>query len=191
MPSKLYILENRPKWLLPITFRGLQRVGLLRGREKIVYWCMPLFLLCFLSSFYHLLSLFLSILFTLSFLLLSCRGLFLLGSFLFLGPSLWVPPPLSASLRCLLLSYHRILPSVPPSSMATSPFYSKLIQWDFSPLPLGFHQLFLVCCGYSFKTTHQLISCLAITFAQYILTAPLLISWQNSFLFVLVVYLYL
>ena len=65
---------------------GLQRVGLLRGREKIVYWCMPLFLLCFLSTFYHFLSLFLSIHFTLSFLLLSCRG------FSFLGLSFsWVP----------------------------------------------------------------------------------------------------
>ena len=142
---------------------GFQRVGLLRGRKKIVYWCMPLFLLCFLSSFYHLLSLFLSILFTLSFLLLSCRGLFLLGSFLFLGPSLWVPPPLSASLRCLLLSYHRILPSVPLSSMATSSFYSELIQWDFSFLVLRFHQLFFVCCGHSFRIAHQSIGCLTIT----------------------------
>ena len=59
--------------------------------------------------------------------------------------------------------------------MATSPFYSELIQWDFSFLPLGFHQLFLVCCGHSFKTTHQHISFLAITTAQYILTTPLLI----------------
>ena len=43
------------------------------------------------------LSFFLSTLFTLSFLLLCCRGLFPLGSFLFLGSSLWVPAPLSAS----------------------------------------------------------------------------------------------
>ena len=37
----------------------------------------------------------------------------------------------------------------PFSSMATSPFYSELIPWDFSFLPLGLHQLFLVCCGHS------------------------------------------
>ena len=38
-------------------------------------------------------------------------------------------------------------------------FYSKLIQWDFSLLPLGLHQLFLVCCGHPFKITHPLIGC--------------------------------
>ena len=38
-------------------------------------------------------------------------------------------------------------------------FYSQLIQWDFSLLPLGLHQLFLVCCGYPFKITHSSIGC--------------------------------
>ena len=37
LPSKLCILENRPKWLLAVTFGGLQKVGLLKGREKMVY----------------------------------------------------------------------------------------------------------------------------------------------------------
>ena len=37
LPSKFCILENRPKRLLAITFGGLQRMGLLRGREKMVY----------------------------------------------------------------------------------------------------------------------------------------------------------
>ena len=56
LPSKLCILKNRPKWLLAVTFGKPQRMGLLRGREKMVYWYMLLFLLCFLSSFYHFLS---------------------------------------------------------------------------------------------------------------------------------------
>ena len=38
-------------------------------------------------------------------------------------------------------------------------FYSKLVQWDFSLLSLGLHQLFLVCCGHSFKITHSPIGC--------------------------------
>ena len=74
-------------------FWGHQRVGLLRGREKMVYWCMPLFLLCFLSSFYHFLSL--RSFFTLSFLLFSCRGLFpIWPSWQAFGPwfSLGFPP---------------------------------------------------------------------------------------------------
>ena len=140
MPSKLCILENRPKWLLTTTFGGLQRVGLLRGREKMIYWCMPLFLSCFLSSFYHLLS----VLFTLSFLLLSCRGLF--------------------PLRCF-----------PISSMATSSFYSELIHCDFSFLPWRLHQLFSVCCGHPFRTTHQPIGCPTTTTAQYMCATPLLV----------------
>ena len=36
-----------------------------------------------------------------------------------------------------------------------SPFYNELIQWDFSLLPLGIHQLFLVYCGHPFKITHS------------------------------------
>ena len=39
-------------------------------------------------------------------------------------------------------------------------FYSELIQWDFSFLPLGLHRLFLVCCDHPFRTTHQPIGCL-------------------------------
>ena len=38
-------------------------------------------------------------------------------------------------------------------------FYSQMIQWDFSLLPLGLHQLFLVCCGHPFKITHSPIGC--------------------------------
>ena len=38
-------------------------------------------------------------------------------------------------------------------------FYNELIQWDFSLLPLGLYQLFLVCCGHPFKITHSPIGC--------------------------------
>ena len=38
-------------------------------------------------------------------------------------------------------------------------FYSQLIQWDFSFLPLRLHQLFLVCCGHIFKIIHPPIGC--------------------------------
>ena len=74
------------------------------------------------------------------------------------GPFLWVHPPLSASLRCLLLSYYRFLPLGTSfvSSMAISSFYSELIQWDFSFLVLRFHQLFFACCGHSFRTARPL-----------------------------------
>ena len=68
--------------------------------------------------------------------------------------------------RCLLLSYHGFFPLGAPaplgppfSAMVISSFYSELMQWDFSLLPLGLHQLFLVSCGYPFRTTHQLIGC--------------------------------
>ena len=53
------------------------------------------------------------------------------------------------------------------SSMATFSFYSKLIQWDFSILFPRLHQLFLACCGHSFRTAHQPIGCLATTTTQY------------------------
>ena len=82
----------------------------------MVYWCMSFFFRVFslLSPlFFSLSSL------SLSFLLLSCRGL-------------------------LLLSF-----------MATSSFYSELIPWDFSLLPLELHQLFLVSCGHPFKTVNN------------------------------------
>ena len=101
---------------------------------------MLLILPCFLSSFYNFLFFFLSILFTLSFLLLSRHRLFPLFDLSFS----WVL--LSGY---LLFSYHEFpsLKCFPPlglsfSAMVTSSFYSKLIQWDFSLLPLGLHQLF-------------------------------------------------
>ena len=154
-------------------------MGLLRVREMMIYWCMPLFLPYFLSSFYHFLSLFLSVLFTLSCLLLSYRELFFsLGYFPFwISLSLGASLSLSASLRFLLLSYHGFLPlrCFPLSSMATSSFYSELIQWDFSFLPLRLHQLFLACCGHSFSTAHQPIGCPATTSAHNTFAAPLLI----------------
>ena len=107
-------------------FWGLQRMGLLRGREKMVYWCMPLFLPCFLSSVYHFLSFSPFFLFLVSYysLAISCSPFGLSFS----SVPLWVPPLLSTSLRC----------SPPPlgtssvSSMATSSFYSEHIQWEFS-----------------------------------------------------------
>ena len=52
------------------------------------------------------------------------------------------------------------LPCGPPFFVPwLSSFYSELIQWDFSLLPLGLHQLFLVCCGHPFKITHPPIGC--------------------------------
>ena len=78
-------------------------------------------------------------------------------------------PPLSASLHwvslfqcfflfpCFILHYS---PSVPPFFLPWLPsFYSKLIQCDFFLLPLGLHQLFLVCCEHPFKITHSPIGC--------------------------------
>ena len=124
-------------------------------------------------SFFHSFSLFFLLL---VFLLLSCRGLFPLWSFLFLGPSLQVPPPLSASFRCLLLSYYRFLPSGTslPSSIDTSSFYNELIKWDFSLLPLRIHQLFLACCEHSFRIAHLPIGCPTTTSTQNTFAAPLL-----------------
>ena len=114
LPSKLCILENGPK--LVTTFR-IPKSGFAKREEKnslLMHALIPamfsqsidacpyscrVFSLLFTTFF---LSFFLSILFTLSFLLLCCRGLLPLGSFLFLGPSLWVPPLLSASpSKCL------------------------------------------------------------------------------------------
>ena len=71
-----------------------------RGREMIFYWCMPLFLPCFLYSLYHFLS------FSLFFLLLV--------SFCYL--------PVGCS-------YYYLAVGCAPlsSSMATSLFYSELI----------------------------------------------------------------
>ena len=119
----------------------------------MVYWCMPLFLLYFLFSFYHFLS-FTSFLFYFYFLttllpwviphlVFSFLGSFSLGDSFFLSASLRCFPPLGP----------------PRSAMVTSSFYSELIQWDFSLLSLGLHQLFFVCCGHPFRTTHQPIGC--------------------------------
>ena len=124
-------------------------MGLLRGREKMIYWYMPLFLPYFLSSFYHFLS------FTL-----------FLFYFYFLTTLLsWVVPYLALSfLRSFSLGDSLFLsasphPISPLSAMVASSFYSELIQWDFSLLPLGLHQLFLVCCGHPFKITYSPIGC--------------------------------
>ena len=95
-----------------------------------------------------------------------------LGLFPFGSPSLGIyysltmgffpqvpPPPLGSFFQCFSLfpcfsshSLSHFLSQLPS-------FYSKLIQWDFSFLPLGLHQLFLVCCGHSFKITHSPIGC--------------------------------
>ena len=154
-------------------FWGHQRVGLLRGREKIVYSCMPLFLPYFLSSFYHFLS-FTPFLFLLlvsyslvvgcspfglffawiplsRFLLLSYYGFFPLGASAPLGPLL--------SVFFSLPSFSSPIPFGPLFLPWLPSFYSELIQWDFSLLPLGLHQLFLVCCGHPFKITHRPIGC--------------------------------
>ena len=77
------ILENRPKWLLAITFGGLQRVGLLKrdGKYSLLMHT-PIFAVFSLFSLplSLFISLFLSVLFTFIFFLLSSHGLFLLLS---------------------------------------------------------------------------------------------------------------
>ena len=139
----------------------------------MVYWCMPLFLPYFLSSFYHFLS-FSPFYFYSKFLTtILLWVVFLTWVFSLLDPPLLVFTTLLLwvfSLRCLRLlwvpffqcfslfpyfSSHSLSPFLPwlPS------FYSELIQWDFSLLPLGLHQLFLVCCGHPFKITHSPIGC--------------------------------
>ena len=128
------------------------------------------------SLFVLPLSFFLSVLFLLLVSYYSpVVGFFPFWSFLFLGPSLWVFTtllPWVFPLKCfpplsLPLSVFFSLPcfSFPPFffppffAMVTSSFYSQLIQWDFSLLPLRLHQLFLVCCGHPFKITHPPIGC--------------------------------
>ena len=97
-------------------FQGHQRVGLLREREKMIYWCMPLFLPYFLSLFYHFLSFFLSVLslFLVSYYspAVSCSPFW---SFLFLGTSLWV---LTTFLPCVFP-----LKCFPPLGLLLSMFF--------------------------------------------------------------------
>ena len=69
-------------------------------------------------------------------------------------PPLWVPFFQYFSLFPCFSS-----PSIPLFLLWLPSFYSKLIQWHFSLLPLGLHQLFLVCCGHPFKITHSPIGC--------------------------------
>ena len=126
-------------------------------------------------------------------------------SFLFLCTSLWVLTtllPWVFPLKCfppfglpLLVFFSLPLFFPLPFGSFNLPwlpsFYSQLIQWDFSLLLLGLHQLFLVCCGHLFKITHLSIGCPCHCSVQYMSTAPLLISRQNFFLFVPAVYIYL
>ena len=101
-----------------------------------------------------------------------------------------MPLSLNASLRFLLLSYHGFLPlgASPISSMATSSFYSELIQWDFSLLPLEFHQLFLACFEHSFSTTHQPIGCPATTSTHNTIPATNT-SCYSLFLFIVLLHI--
>ena len=107
LPSKLCILKNRPKWLLAITFGKPQRMGLLRGREKMVYWYMLLFLLCFLSSFYHFLSFFLFSVLSFS---IFFTTVFIVGLSSLIFHYLLPMGPSSLPLRCLPY----MLPPPPP-----------------------------------------------------------------------------
>ena len=78
-----------------------------------------------------------------------------MGFFLQVPPPPWVP----------FFQYFSLFPcfsshSISPLFLPWLPsFYSKLIQWDFFLLPLGLHQLFLVCCGHPFKITHSPFGC--------------------------------
>ena len=75
------------------------------------------------------------------------------------------------SFNSLCFSYLR---SSPFPFVATVPIYTWLILWDFSILPLGLHQLFLVYGGHPFKVAHQPIGCLPL---------PLLVTWKFSLFF--------
>ena len=77
-------------------------------------------------------------------------------------------PPLGLSLLVFFslplffsssIRFYFPLPFSPFSLPWLPSFYSELIQWDFSFLPLRLHQLFLVCCGHPFKITHPPIGC--------------------------------
>ena len=99
--------------------------------------------------------------------------MFPIWSFLFLGTSLWVLttllpwvfplkcfPPLGLPLSLFFsLPLFFPLPFDPLFLSWLPSFYSELIQWDFSLLPLWLHQLFLVCCEHPFKITHPPIGC--------------------------------
>ena len=137
---------------------------------------MPLFLPCFLSSFSFSVFFFL-LLVSNYYLAVGCSPffVFLFPGYLYLGAyySLTMGfPPLSTSLhwvslfRCFFsfplffLFFCFFLFHLVPFNLPWLPsFYSKLIQWDFSLLPLGLYQLFLVCCGHPFKITHSPIGC--------------------------------
>ena len=140
--------------------------------------------------------------FTFSF-LLSCCGLFPIWSFRFLGPSLqvrttlllWVFP-----LRCLCPlgspSFGVFLSSVFFLSLSVLFFcrgYLPFIVNRFNVIspfyPQGFTNCFWFVVGILLRLpTHPLV---APAIAQYMFAAPLLISRQNSLLFVPAMYLYL
>ena len=135
-----------------------------------------IFSLCFTTFFLSLHSFFF-----LSFLLLSCRGLFPLFGLAFPGSlslgayysltmgslPLSASPIGSSSFGVFFSLFHVfvLLPFFPPPLPSPfflpwlPPFYSELIQWDFSLLPLELYQLFLVCCEHPFKITHPPIGC--------------------------------
>ena len=118
--------------------------------------------------FYHFLS-FISFLFYFQFLTLlpwvvphlvfSFLGSLSLGAYYSLTMGFF-PFDASAPLGSLLSVFFSLPCFSSPFFLPWLPsFYSKLIQWDFSLLPLGFHQLFLVCCRHPFKITHSPIGC--------------------------------
>ena len=109
-------------------FWGHQRVGLLRETEKMVYWCMPLFLLYFISSFYHFLSFtpfFFFFLLLVSYsLVVGCSSFGLFFSLVRLS-------------RCLLLFYYGFFP------LGASAPLSPLLSVFFLSISIPFF-----CCGY-------------------------------------------
>ena len=83
-------------------FTKSQRVGMSRGREKVVSWCMSLFLLCWLFSFFFFLPLSFLLLFGSSF--LSYSSLRLTS----IPPPSWLP-----FFPFIPLDLMRFFPSVP------------------------------------------------------------------------------
>ena len=68
-------------------------------------------------------------------------------------------PPWVPFFRCFSLFCVFPLPFGPLFLPWLPSFYSEPIQCDFSLLPLGLHQLFLVCCRHPFEITYSPIGC--------------------------------
>ena len=69
------------------------------------------------------------------------------------------PPPQVPFFRCFSLFPCFSSPSIPLFFAVVTFILQQTDSMRFLPLPLGLHQLFLVCCGHLFKITHSPIGC--------------------------------